>query len=124
MPDCIFQLSENDGYWHCSVCGSTSRKRPNRDKPPRRNCYTSAPGDRKIPLLGDTIKSALGVVGITEERVTGWLGHPCGCAGRRKKLNQLDEWARGAASGAIKDAAGFLVRLITPAEPPEKPSEF
>ena len=113
MPDCVFQLCEEDDNWHCSVCGSISRKRPNRDKPPRRNCYTSAPGDHKIPLLGDAVKSALGVVGVTEERVTDWLGRPCGCPERREKLNRLDEWARDTIANKMTDAAGFLSRLIS-----------
>ena len=118
--DCPFELDLLGDQWICLECGRTARKREGRDKPPRAMCQA---GGRKVPLLGDTIKSALSVVGITEERVTEWLGRPCGCAGRRKKLNKLDEWARDTVANKLSDAAGFLVRLITPAEPPEKPSE-
>ena len=43
--------------------------------------------------LGDFIETALSKIGITEERVSRWLGRPCGCRERRDKLNQLFYWA-------------------------------
>jgi hypothetical protein len=43
--------------------------------------------------LGDLISSAMELVGISEERVTAWLGKPCGCKERREKLNRLGRWA-------------------------------
>lgn len=46
--------------------------------------------------LGDQISSALATVGVTEERVTSWLGRPCGCDERRAKLNRLSQWAQRA----------------------------
>jgi hypothetical protein len=33
------------------------------------------------------------MVGITEERVSNWLGAPCNCTERVEKLNRLGEWA-------------------------------
>lgn len=63
---------------------------------------------RKVPLLGDAVKSALSTAGITEERVSEFLGAPCGCAERRRKLNDLQLWAEG----KLADAGGFLSRLL------------
>lgn len=39
--------------------------------------------------LGDHLADVLAVVGVTEKRISKWLGRPCGCGGRRRKLNQL-----------------------------------
>ena len=36
----------------------------------------------------------LSKVGVTEERVSSWLGKPCGCKARREKLNKLHSWAK------------------------------
>lgn len=44
-------------------------------------------------LLGDSVKSALAIVGITEQRVSAWLGRPCNCASRQRRLNELHVWA-------------------------------
>ena len=49
--------------------------------------------------LGDAIESALKTVGVTEERVSKWLGRPCGCRARRQKLNRLSEWASSVVAG-------------------------
>lgn len=49
--------------------------------------------------LGDVVSRALALVGVTEERVTEWLGRPCGCGKRRKRLNDLHEWAEQALLG-------------------------
>ncbi len=50
--------------------------------------------------LGDAVESALKLVGITEERVSKWLGSPCGCSARKAKLNSLSDWAIRVASGS------------------------
>jgi hypothetical protein len=40
------------------------------------------------PMLGDALAWLLTAVGITEARVSGWLGSAsCGCASRRQRLN-------------------------------------
>jgi hypothetical protein len=39
------------------------------------------------------VSSVLSKIGITPERVTEWLGRPCGCEERRERLNRLGEWA-------------------------------
>jgi len=54
-----------------------------------------APPVITTPLLGDAISSALSAVGITEERVSKWLGKPCGCGARKEKLNDLHRWFAG-----------------------------
>lgn len=46
--------------------------------------------------LGDIVAKALSSVGITEDRVSAWIGAPCGCGERQQKLNELGWWARRA----------------------------
>lgn len=50
---------------------------------------------RPVPSwgLGTEIKNALTAIGVTEERVTSWLGAPCGCGERVMKLDRLTQWA-------------------------------
>lgn len=75
--------------------------------------------------LGDIVANALSKVGITEERLSGWLGRPCGCRKRRDKLNKLGEWAKRVLLG--EQGTAELAELtedptITPtpsAEPPQ-----
>jgi hypothetical protein len=43
--------------------------------------------------LGDAVERALKKVGITEEKVSKFLGRPCGCRARRDRLNSLSSWA-------------------------------
>ena len=64
---------------------------PESPKRPR----TLTPAAPPAPLLGDAISSALSAIGITEERVSAWLGKPCGCGARKKKLNDLHAWFAG-----------------------------
>lgn len=61
--------------------------------------------------LGDAVESALSAVGITKERVERWLGRPCGCEERQRKLNALGSWARRVLGGKTDDAEEFLNRL-------------
>ena len=46
--------------------------------------------------LGDLVEKALTKVGITKERVEQWIGGPCGCEERKRKLNNLTAWAKRA----------------------------
>jgi hypothetical protein len=100
-----------------SVCpqggsGSLMLPRPGDDLMP------SAPPGPGPALLGDVVKEALWMIGLTEDKVTAWLGRPCGCEGRREKLNDLDAWARGvlaerAGIAAVRDTMrGLLKRLL------------
>ncbi len=63
-------------------------------------------------LLGDAIESALSTVGITKERVSEWLGQPCGCLERQRRLNELHLWARQAGQETIDQARSWLTKLI------------
>ena len=50
-------------------------------------------GKKPPPGLGDVVESALSSIGITQDRVEEWLGRPCRCSERKKKLNRLSKWA-------------------------------
>ena len=63
--------------------------------------------------LGDTIERALQTVGITEDRVSEWLGKPCNCEERKEKLNQLSIWAKRVAKGKLQNAKEFLLTIIS-----------
>lgn len=54
--------------------------------------------------LGDIVKKALSMVGITEDRVSTWLGSPCNCSERTEKLNELGAWAANVIKGIMKQA--------------------
>lgn len=62
--------------------------------------------------LGDLVQQALSSVGITEERVQQFLGRPCGCKKRIKRLNQLDDWARRVVGGKTEDAKTHLENML------------
>lgn len=62
--------------------------------------------------LGDHVANALNLVGITSERVTKWLGRPCGCVERRERLNQLGRWATRVLSGKVERAEEHLEGIL------------
>lgn len=62
--------------------------------------------------LGDAIVAALHLVGVTEKRVSDWLGKPCHCRRRAVKLNQLDRWARRVLSGKERRPLGWIQRMM------------
>ena len=59
--------------------------------------------------LGDHISQALAIVGITEERVSHWLGS-CRCLERREKLNWLGHWSKQVLQGKVQDMKAWLER--------------
>lgn len=65
-----------------------------------------------IGNLGDIVESALSTVGITEDRITDWLGEECGCSKRKEKLNQLHGWAKRVMNGQIENAKKYLGQII------------
>jgi len=69
--------------------------------------------------LGDHVHSALKAVGITEERVSRWVGRPCGCARRRERLNQLHRWAEQRIKGLFKTSEEARKNLENLLEPPQ-----
>jgi hypothetical protein len=69
----------------CPRCGFVSKIRG-----AIRQCQAPATtGYLPRPMLGDAVAWLLTAIGITEARVTAWLGGAdCGCRGRRKWLNR------------------------------------
>jgi len=67
--------------------------------------------NREQQGLGDKVEAALKLVGITEERVSRWLGKLCNCPERREKLNQLGNWAARVVRGKLGKAKEFLEYL-------------
>ena len=67
---------------------------------------------KKKPGLGDRLSKALSMAGITEERVSEWLGRPCGCAARRERLNRLGEWVGDVLKGRTTNATDKLEAII------------
>lgn len=63
--------------------------------------------------LGDRVKQALTVVGITEDRVSAWLKRPCRCDERRIRLNQLGAWALRVLQGKLDKAEEYLDEIIS-----------
>ena len=67
----------------CRACGHVAKRLPT-----YRDC-TATQIRIPRPMLGDALAWALTAIGITEARVTAWLGgSDCGCQGRRKWLNR------------------------------------
>jgi hypothetical protein len=62
--------------------------------------------------VGDRVAHALSLIGITDDRVSDFLGFPCGCKERREKLNMLESWARRVLAGKLDSAKEYLSRLI------------
>lgn len=63
-------------------------------------------------FLGDRVATALLSIGITPDRVSQWVGRPCGCDERKQKLNALDKWARRVLSGQLNKAEQYLNRIM------------
>lgn len=80
---------------------------------------------RQAPLQPGTILSkALAAVGITEERVSKFIGEPCGCRRRREKLNRLADWAWTVLRGRpAPEAVEELDKMVGDGTPPSQPTE-
>lgn len=64
-------------------------------------------------MLGDLIEEALSSVGITQERVSKWLGRRCNCDEYREKINRLAAWAvRTVKMKKTDHAEDYLNRII------------
>lgn len=75
--------------------------------------------------LGDSIAMALGIVGVTPERLQLLLGiDDCGCDRRKDQLNALDAWARRVLAGKTENAGRHLFSLFSAdaREAPEPPT--
>ncbi len=64
-------------------------------------------------MLGDAVHEALEIVGLTEVRISAWVGD-CrgGCEERRRRLNQLDSWARRVVAGKVHRAREYLTKIM------------
>ena len=78
--------------------------------------------------VGSRLASALALVGVTEDRVAGWLGKPCGCKERQAKLDQLGYWAERVLKGKTTNAKAYLLGIIglslRTANPSEKEQSY
>jgi hypothetical protein len=75
------------------------------------------PGYTGWMKLGDRVHSALSAVGITEERVSAWVGENCGCKERRERLNRLSDWAERVLMGRSPEPARELDQIVSPKGP-------
>jgi hypothetical protein len=84
----------------------------------------SASAPKSSPGLGDVVAKALSAVGVTKERVESWLGRPCGCRERQRKLNALGEWAKAVLSGHTERANEHLSGIMgDPTSSPVPPTK-
>lgn len=58
------------------------------------------------------VEATLKSVGITQERVSSWLGEECNCDERIQKLNQLHSWAREVITGKFQKAKECLEEIL------------
>jgi hypothetical protein len=63
-------------------------------------------------LLGDRVEQALGILGITKDRVETWLQRPCKCDVRKYRLNSIDHWARRVTAGHVARAKEYLEQIL------------
>lgn len=71
--------------------------------------------NRRSPVqVGDVIAKGLEKIGVTEQRVSSWLGRHCGCRKRRKRLNQLSDWAWSVIRGekSVPEATQELDKIV------------
>lgn len=67
-----------------------------------------------MPLngLGDAAAAALFFAGITPSRVEFWIGKPCGCEERQRKLNVLGWWTKRLLAGKTEGMREHLERMM------------
>lgn len=123
LPICSHRISVHRQTCHCdnpAVVGSVPRavkfavcqSCPLRsDSEPQDRAAVRVPS-REPWKLGDQISAALSLIGVTEERVTTWVGAPCGCGERREKLNRLSKWAQAAMKSGAEKASEKLAKLL------------
>ncbi len=70
-------------------------------------------------MLGDKLERALKRIGVDSQKVSNWVGKPCGCEERREKLNQLHAWALRTLRGTVDDAEVYLHRILEEEEEDE-----
>jgi len=114
--DCVFTL-DADGKWYCGKCDKKKKHPEKMDL--RRNCpfRVRLPRHMRQPkeknYLGDVLEKALTAIGVTKDRIEVFLGHPCGCVERQRKLNELHRWALVIAKGKMRGARWRLNHILT-----------
>jgi hypothetical protein len=63
-------------------------------------------------MLGTIIERALHLIGIDSDRVSSWLGRPCGCAERKAKLDSLTLWAYNTIRHPLRPNVKYLNTLL------------
>ncbi len=64
-------------------------------------------------MLGDGAREALAAIGVTEARVSRWLGRPCHCGDRAERLNQLDRALRRGLRAGWAEARRYVEALLS-----------
>ena len=91
----------------CPTCKKSKKVRTHKQR-----VSPSARVPRHGKGLGDRVEQVLTSVGITSERVEGWLGMPCGCKKRKEKLNKLGDWVLRSVGLSHEEAAEELEKII------------
>ena len=63
--------------------------------------------------LGDQIETGLSAIGVTKDRVSAWIGAPCGCAARQEKMNKLSASIQRFFTGAKKEEIASEIEAMT-----------
>ena len=67
---------------------------------------------KEVANIGDHLEKALKLVGITPERVESFLGRPCKCRERKRRMNELGQWAARIISGQRDTAKEELDKIV------------
>lgn len=90
----------------CRACGHVALRLPT-----YRACTTTQISLPR-PMLGDALAWLLTRVGITEARVSSWLGGAdCGCASRRKSMNRVGALAVDRVERVVNQLSRFAFGL-------------
>lgn len=112
MITCNLTREAADQWWTCNKCGRLVS--PRFSVPPELPCNTTGVNNGLSPkkLLGDHIEEALTSVGITSDRVSKFLGRPCGCKERKEKLNRLHAWAIRVMGGHVEEGKKDIEEML------------
>jgi len=91
---CTHNLSYDDGNVRCAVLGDGPFERCG-------GCqsFERSNRNRSMQGLGDAIERGLSAIGITKQRVEKVTGKDCGCAKRKKALNDLVPFNQSVSQG-------------------------
>jgi hypothetical protein len=62
--------------------------------------------------LGTALHQALSLCGVSPDRVSRWLGRPCGCKERLERLDALSQWSARVIRGSVAGAGDYLRRIL------------